>query len=203
MDAFLFDMTGLDDASWSPEKAVDTLMRAVATCGHSPVEDATLQGWRSIALGAKGLPSASVMVSCARPAWACSINDGELGDPEASLERAQAELVELLQACVSAVPLYLGTAVWPFGPETPATYETAAPFRAQQAGPVMFVSSVYVDRILSGQFEAPRTFRSLPTAAGILLVLDDNLLRDPHDAAPRALLKRLTPAKPARPTKKR
>src|SRR5687767_10622784 len=109
MDAFLFDMTGLDDAGWSPADAVKRLVEAAASCGHAPVEAAPLQGWRSIQPGAKGLPSASLMISTAKPAWAFSVNDAELGDPDSPIEEAQATMVTLLQACVEAVPLYLGT----------------------------------------------------------------------------------------------
>lgn len=193
MDSFLFEMVGLDGDAWSPDDALTRLAGAAEGLGHTVDEGEAIGDWRKLELTGP-LPTATIMVSAPKAGWALDLDGGVLGDEEDPTEEQRA-LVDLLAAAAGAVPLYLGTAVWPFGPETPPSYETIAPFAAEQAGPVMYVSRAYVEAILGGTpLVPPKGWAARPAVAGDLLVATGNLLRDPEDKVVRRLLKRLRPS---------
>lgn len=192
MESFLFEMSGLEAGTWAPDDAARRLAGAAGGLGHRVGEGEALGDWRRLEL-AGPLPTATVMVSDTKPGWAVNLDGGVLGD-EGDPAEEQGALVDLLAACAGAVPLYLGTAVWPFGPEVPPSYDTSRPFAAEQAGPVMYVSRAYAEAILGGRPpELPKGWRGRSVAAGDLLVVKGNLLRDPEDPAVRRLLRRLRP----------
>lgn len=193
MDGFLFEMVGLDSDRWSVGDAVLALEAAVEGAGSSVVEEPPVGSWHRIGLSGGPLDGASVMVSAAPPGWSFSVVDQQLGDDDDPIDAAQRALVELLRRCIAAVPLYLGVAVWPFGPEVPEVYDTAAPFTARAAGPVTFVSGRYVDAVLGGALDPPKRWAVEPLGGGHLLVVSGNLLRGPEDPSVRKLLKRLQP----------
>jgi hypothetical protein len=194
MDSFLFEMVGLDGEAWSPDAALTRLVRAAEGLGHTVDEGEAIGDWRKLELSGP-LPTATIMVSGPKAGWALDLDGGVLGDEEDPTDEQRA-VVDLLAAAAGAVPLYLGTAVWPFGPETPPSYDTSAPFAAEQAGPVMYVSRAYVEAILGGAPVAPpKGWAARPAGPGDLLVVTGNLLRDPEDKVVRRLLKRLRPSR--------
>jgi hypothetical protein len=189
MDSFLFEMVGLDGGGWSGDDAVGRLVAAVGAAGSAPEEPSG--GWHRLGLVDGPLAGGSLLVSAGRPGWAFSIVDQVLGGDDDPIEEAQAAAVDLLRRCVAAVPLYLGTAVWPFGPEVPEVYDTRRPFTCRQAGPVMYVSGTYVDAVLGNPIEALKGWTSEPVAGGHLLVVRGNLLREAETKRMRRLLRRL------------
>lgn len=194
MDSLLFEMVGLDDEAWSPAATVARLAQVAEGLGHAVDEGEAIGDWRKLEL-AGPLPTATIMVSGSKAGWALDLDGGVLGDEEGPTDEQRA-VVDLLVAGAGAVPLYLGTAVWPFGPETPPSYDTSAPFAAEQAGPVMYVSRSYAEAILGGVTPAaPKGWTARPAGPGDLLVVTGNLLREPEDKVVRRLLKRLQPSR--------
>jgi hypothetical protein len=191
MDSFLFEMVGLDDGEWSGDATARRLAAAVGAAGSAPEEPSG--GWHRIELEDGPLAGGSLLVSAGRPGWAFSIVDQMLGDEDDPIEEAQAAAVDLLRRCAAAVPLYLGTSVWPFGPDVPEVYDTSGPFTCRRTGPAMFVSGTYVEAILGSPVEPPKGWTSEPIAGGHLLVVRGNLLREAETKRMRRLLRRLQP----------